>query len=199
VVALGTIHVPVVPGGTIHSGPMPPDHARVMVDGIKDADFIDHPLPVPNDEQATLQDALGSFTAWPMSMISIGPDEVYYYYKFLYFLISIYMIELNLILYFISIYYKILQEPRKELGFPGGPNATSHCKAFDGINFDKLGRTFKQLRDRFLELDGSPLKIDPPLDLFGSTDPIDVYADDYAALLTPQEWLTVPVIQIWML
>ena len=197
---MGTIHVPVVSGGTIHSRPMPPDYARVMVDGIKDADFLDLPLPSPNDEQATLQDALGSFTAWPMSMISIGPDEVYYYYKFLYFLISIYMIELNLILYFISIYYEILQEPpSKELGLPGGPNATSHCKAFDGINFDKLGRTFKQLRDRFLELDGSPLKIDTPLDLFCSDDSICIFADDYAAMLKPKEWLTAPAVQIWML
>jgi len=93
-VAVGTIHVPVVSGGTIHSRLMPPDHARVMVDGISDADFIEHPLPVPNDEQETLKDALGSFTAWPMSMIVIGSDEVYYYYKFLYFRISIYVIEL---------------------------------------------------------------------------------------------------------
>ena len=104
-----------------------------------------------------------------------------------------------MILDFISIYYEILQEPRKELGFPGCPNATSHCKAFDGINFDKLGRTFKQLRDRFSELDGSPFKIDPPLDLLCSDDSKCVYANDYAALLTPREWLNVPVVQIWML
>ncbi|XP_078169512.1 uncharacterized protein LOC144563927 [Carex rostrata] len=91
------------------------------------------------------------------------------------------------------------QEPRKEVQVPGGRNATSHIKAFDHINFDKLGRTFKQLRDRFSELDGTPFKIDPPLDLFCSADSIFVYADDYVALLTPQEWLTVPVIQIWML
>ena len=92
-----------------------------------------------------------------------------------------------------------LQEPGKELQLLGGRKATSHLGQLDHINFDKLGRTFKQLRDRFSELDGSPLKIVPPLDLFGSADSIDVYADDYAALLTPREWLTVPVIQIWML
>ena len=91
---MGTIHVPVAPGGTIHGRPMPLDHARVMVDGIFDADFINHPLPVPNGEQETLKDALGSFTAWPMSMIAIGSAEVYYYYKFLYFRISVYVIEL---------------------------------------------------------------------------------------------------------
>jgi hypothetical protein len=62
-----------------------------------------------------------------------------------------------------------------------------------------MGRTFKELRDRFSELDGSPFQIVPPLDFFGSAVPIDVYADDYAALLTPGQWLTVPVIQIWML
>ena len=104
-----------------------------------------------------------------------------------------------MILDFISIYYEILQEPLIEVQVPGGRNATSHCKVFDRINFDKLGRTFKQLRDLFSELDGSPFKIDPPLDLFCSADSIDVYADDYAALLTPREWLTVPVIQFLML
>jgi hypothetical protein len=92
-----------------------------------------------------------------------------------------------------------LQEPGKELQAHGGREATSHSKVFDGINFAKMGRTFKQLRDRFSELDGSPFKIVPPLDLFGSATSIDVFADDYAALLTPEEWLTVPVIQIWML
>jgi hypothetical protein len=76
---------------------------------------------------------------------------------------------------------------------------TSESKVFNHINFDKLGRTFKQLRDRFLELDGSPFKIDPPLDFFCSADPIEVYADDYAALLTPEGWLTAPAVQIWML
>ena len=104
-----------------------------------------------------------------------------------------------MILDFIPIYYEILQEPGKKLQVHGGGKATSHSKVFDGINFDKMGRTFKQLRDRFSELDGSPFKIVPPLDLFGSATSIDVFADDYAALLTPQEWLTVPVIQIWML
>ena len=104
-----------------------------------------------------------------------------------------------MILDFIPIYYEILQEPDKELQVPGGGKATSRSKVFDGINFDKMGRTFKQLRDRFWELDGSPLKIIPPVDFFGSADPIDVFADDYAALLTPETWLTVPVIQIWML
>ena len=94
VVARGTIHVPVVQGGTIHSRPMPPDHARVMVDAVEDADFLELPLHVPNDEQLTLQSALGSFTAWPMSKILIGPVEVYCYYNFLYFLIYIYTIEL---------------------------------------------------------------------------------------------------------
>ena len=100
---------------------------------------------------------------------------------------------------FISIYYEILQEPREEVHLPLGGKATSHCKAFDGINFDKLGRTFKHLRDRFAELDGSPFKIDPPLDLFCSADSIYVYADDFAALLAPREWLTGPIIQMWML
>jgi hypothetical protein len=104
-----------------------------------------------------------------------------------------------LILDFISIYYEILQEPGKELQVPRSGSAVSHSKVFDGINFDKLGRIFKLLRDRFSELDGSPFKIDPPLDFFGSADPIDVYADDYAVLLTPREWLTAPVVQIWML
>ncbi|KAF3331144.1 hypothetical protein FCM35_KLT04498 [Carex littledalei] len=56
-----------------------------------------------------------------------------------------------------------------------------------------------ELRDRFSELDGSPLQIDPPLDLFYSADPISVFADDYAALLTPKEWLIAPTVQIWML
>ena len=92
--ARGTIHVPVVQGGTIHSTPMPPDHARVSVDAIEDADFIELPLPVPNGEQLTLGSVLGSFTPWSMSMILIGSVEVYCYYKFLYFLICIYMIEL---------------------------------------------------------------------------------------------------------
>ena len=100
---------------------------------------------------------------------------------------------------FISIYYEILQEPGQELPVLGGRNATGHCKALEHINFDKLGRTFKELRDRFSELDGSPIKIDPPLDLFSSAEPISVYADDYAALLTPKEWLTGPIVQIWML
>ena len=72
---MGTIHFPFVTGGTIHSRPMPPDHARVMVDGIKDADFIDLPLPIPNGEQETLKDTLGSFTTWPMSMILIASDR----------------------------------------------------------------------------------------------------------------------------
>ena len=94
VVARGTIHLPVVQGGTIHSRPMPPDHARVMVDAIEDADFLELPLHVPNDEQLTLGSVLGSFTAWPMSKILIGSVEVYCYYNFLYFLICIYMIEL---------------------------------------------------------------------------------------------------------
>jgi len=94
VVAIATIHLPVVQGGTIHSRPMPPDHARVMVDAIQDADFLELPLHVPNDEQLTLASVLGSFTAWPMSKILTGPDEVYCYYNFLYFLICIYMIEL---------------------------------------------------------------------------------------------------------
>jgi len=99
--------------------------------------------------------------------------------------------------YFNLLWY--LQEPGKELEVHGGGKATSHSKVFDGINFAKMGRTFKQLRDRFSELDGSPFKIVPPLDLFGSATSIDVFADDYAALLTPEQWLTVPVIQIWML
>ena len=92
--ARGTVRVPVVQGGTIHSRPMPPDHARVTVDAIEDADFIDLPLPVPNGEQLTLGSVLCSFTAWPMPMILIGSVEVYCYYKFLYLLIGIYMIEL---------------------------------------------------------------------------------------------------------
>ena len=73
---MGTIHVPVVPGGTIHNRPMPPDHARVTVDGVRDADFLELPLPVPNGEQLTLGSVLGSFTAWPMPMILTGSDEV---------------------------------------------------------------------------------------------------------------------------
>jgi hypothetical protein len=73
---------------------MPPDHARVTVDAVLDADFLELPLHVPNDDQLTLQSALGSFTAWPMSKIVIGPVEVYSYYNFLYFLICIYTIEL---------------------------------------------------------------------------------------------------------
>jgi len=79
IVAVGTIRVPVVPGGTIHCKPIPPDHARVTVDGIQDADFIELPLPVPNDDQLTLGSVVGSFTAWPMAMILTGSDEVYYY------------------------------------------------------------------------------------------------------------------------
>jgi len=74
-----------------------------------------------------------------------------------------------------------------------------HIKAFDDINFDNLGLKFKQLRDRFLKLDGSPFTIDPPLDRCCTSDPICVYADDYAALLTPMEWLTGAIIQMWML
>ena len=73
---------------------MPPDHARVSVDGLTDFEFMEIPLPVPNGEQETLGSVLGSFTAWPMPMILIGSAEVYCYYKFLYFLICIYMIEL---------------------------------------------------------------------------------------------------------
>ena len=92
--AVGTIRVLVVQGGTIHSKPMPPDHARVTVDAIQDADFIELPLHLPNGEQLTLGSVLGSYTAWPMSMILTGSVEVYCYYKFLYFLICIYMIEL---------------------------------------------------------------------------------------------------------
>ena len=74
--ARGTIHLPVVQGGTIHSRPMPPDHARVTVDAIEDADFIELPLHVSNDEHFTLGSVLGSFTAWPMSKILIGSVEV---------------------------------------------------------------------------------------------------------------------------
>ena len=77
--ARGTIHVPVAQGGNIHNTPIPLDHARVTVDGIQDAEYVDIPLPVPNDEQLTLGSVLDSFTAWPMSMILIGSDEVYYY------------------------------------------------------------------------------------------------------------------------
>ena len=61
--ARGTIHVPVVQGGTIHSTHMPPDHARVTVDAIHDADFIKLSLPVPNGEQQTLASVLGNYTA----------------------------------------------------------------------------------------------------------------------------------------
>ena len=105
-----------------------------------------------------------------------------------------------MILDFISIYYEILQEPINEVQVAGGRKATSHSKVFDRIDFDKLGRrTFKQLRDRFLALDGSPITVPTPYDLFCSPDSIKVYADDYAALLTPREWLTAPVIQIFML
>jgi hypothetical protein len=94
-----------------------------------------------------------------------------------------------------------LQEPGKELQVPGSRKATVHCKALEHINFDKLGRrSFRQLRDLFSELDGSPVEINPPLDLFGSpASPISIFADDYAALLTPNEWLSAPVVQIWML
>ena len=92
--ARGTIRVPVVQDRTIHSVPVPPDHARVSMDGLVDFDFMEIPLPVPNGEQTTLGSVLGSFTAWPMSMILIGSAEVYCYYKFLHFLICIYMIEL---------------------------------------------------------------------------------------------------------
>jgi len=92
-----------------------------------------------------------------------------------------------------------LQEPGKEPPVVGGRNATGHSKVFDGINFDKLGRTFKQLRDRFAEQDGSPFQINPPFDLFCSADSISVFAEDYAFLLTPKAWLTVPILQIWML
>ena len=105
-----------------------------------------------------------------------------------------------MILDFISIYYEILQEPGNALQVAGGRKATSHSKVFDHINFDKLSRrSFKQLRDRFWSLDGSPITVPTPYDLFCSPDSIKVYADDYAALLTPQEWLTAPVIQIFML
>jgi len=93
-VARGTISAPVVQGGTLHNRPIPPDFARVTVDGILDGDFIELPLPFPSEEQPTLGSVLGSFTAWPMSMILTGPFEVYCHYNFLNFLICIYMIEL---------------------------------------------------------------------------------------------------------
>ena len=92
-----------------------------------------------------------------------------------------------------------MQAKDKEIQGPGGGKKSSESKVFKNINFDKLGRTFKQLRDWFSELDGIPFKIDPPLDLFCSADPIEIYADDYAAFLTPKEWLTASAVQIWML
>ena len=79
VVAHGTMRAPVVPGLTIHTVPMPPDHARVTVDGVVDADFLDTPLPFPIGEHEVIQEVLGSFAAWPMSLILTGLDEVYYY------------------------------------------------------------------------------------------------------------------------
>jgi hypothetical protein len=79
VVAFGTINVPVVQVGTIHSVPIPPGHARVTVDGVCDAELLTTPLPVPLGEQEILQDALGSFAAWPISMILMLSDEVYHY------------------------------------------------------------------------------------------------------------------------
>jgi len=73
------MHAPVVPGGTIHTVPMPPDHARVMVDGVVDAEFFGIPLPFPVGEQEVIENVIGSFAAWPMSLILTGLDEVYYY------------------------------------------------------------------------------------------------------------------------
>ena len=68
-VAVGTIYASTV----IHSRPVPPGHARVMVDDYA-TDEDETPVPVPNDEVTTIRLARSSFTAWPKDMISL--DEV---------------------------------------------------------------------------------------------------------------------------
>jgi hypothetical protein len=68
-VAVGTIYA----GTVIHGRPVPPGHARVMVDDYA-AGEDETLVPVPNDEVATLRLARSSFTAWPKDMISL--DEV---------------------------------------------------------------------------------------------------------------------------
>ena len=88
-----------------------------------------------------------------------------------------------------------MQEPRKELQVPtsgklvhsDGFEERGQYKGFQDINFDRLGPTFKSLRDRFVEQVGNAFHIDPPMDLFHSEDLIFVHADDLKALITDRK------------
>jgi len=83
-VASGTIILPVNPDETIHTRPLPHDHAKVTVDEFVPGEE-DTPLPVPNDELTTIISVVGSSTAWPMGMIAIDQVKIVcYYYNFLY-------------------------------------------------------------------------------------------------------------------
>lgn len=82
-VASGTINVPVNCEETIHTRPLPPDHARVMVDEVVPGEE-NTSLPVPHEDMPTIISAVGSSTAWPMDLISIDQvKNAYYYYNFL--------------------------------------------------------------------------------------------------------------------
>ena len=71
---------------------------------------------------------------------------------------------------------------------------------FDGINFERhFPQSFPTLRDQFLNQADNVFHIDPPLDLFHGEGSISVRADDFLELVTPEEWLTVLIIQIFMM
>jgi len=89
-----------------------------------------------------------------------------------------------------------LQSPRKG---QTGENVGKTPNMFDGVDFERFPQTFTTLRDRFLYQPLSVFHIDPPLDLFHREGPISVSADDFLALVTPREWLSVPIIQIFMM
>ncbi|KAJ1398452.1 hypothetical protein SESBI_31052 [Sesbania bispinosa] len=61
-------------GVTLHTMSLPPGHHKVSVDVVQSHEE-DSPLPVPIEDEnlMTLRDAIGTYVAWPRSLINLPP------------------------------------------------------------------------------------------------------------------------------
>jgi hypothetical protein len=89
------------------------------------------------------------------------------------------------------------EQPKEPVGFRPSPIST--YKDFDTIDFNRLGGMYKTVRDRFLRQGQPFISVPAPLELFSEPYVITVNRDDYRDLCMRTEWLSVPVMQIFML
>ena len=70
-VANGRAYMECVPTDTIHGIPLGEDNVRVTITVPKLKDAV---LPIPTEEAAYVEEAVGGFVAWPRRLIAVQPD-----------------------------------------------------------------------------------------------------------------------------